>query len=236
MSGGTPPGRLSIIVPVYNERDTIATVLERIRAVSLPGGLEREIVVVDDGSSDGTREVLAGTAGEGCRIVLHPENRGKGAAVRTGIAAGHRGSPPHPGCRPRIRPRRLSAPPRPRPRRCARGLWLPLPERRPPPHVADRRRRQPLSDRHDPRPLRARAQRHGDLLQAGAGRRAEGDAAPRLRLRYRAGDHDQAREARGADPRSAIRYYGRTRAEGKKIGWRDGAAALWTLLKFRFVD
>ena len=51
--------KLSVIVPVYNERNTVVEILRRMRAVELPDGIEREIIVVDDGSRDGTRDVLA---------------------------------------------------------------------------------------------------------------------------------------------------------------------------------
>jgi glycosyltransferase involved in cell wall biosynthesis len=90
--------KLSIIVPVYNEIATINEILRRIRAVRLavPVGygerngtevvLEREIVVVDDGSTDGTRDYLRSLEGEPDLItVFHEQNQGKGAAVRTGL-------------------------------------------------------------------------------------------------------------------------------------------------------
>lgn len=79
--------RISVLIPVYNEERTILELIRRVRAVELP--FQREIVVVDDGSTDGTREALAQEA-EGARdlkVIYHPANRGKGAAVRTALAA-----------------------------------------------------------------------------------------------------------------------------------------------------
>ncbi|NCP87312.1 MAG: glycosyl transferase [Anaerolineae bacterium CG_4_9_14_3_um_filter_57_17] len=73
---------LSVIIPVYNEKNTIHEILARVQKT----GLVWEIVVVDDGSTDGTREVLAALNGKhGVRVILHNKNAGKGAAVRTGI-------------------------------------------------------------------------------------------------------------------------------------------------------
>lgn len=80
--------RLSIIVPIYNEHSTLRTILDRIRAVELPGDLEREIILVDDGSTDGTRDLLHQISDDDDRVqvLLHPQNRGKGAALRTGFS------------------------------------------------------------------------------------------------------------------------------------------------------
>ena len=76
--------KLSVIVPVFNERNTVAEIVRQMRAVDLP--VEREIVIVDDGSGDGTRDVLSQLADSTVHVVLHPHNRGKGAAIRTGLA------------------------------------------------------------------------------------------------------------------------------------------------------
>jgi glycosyltransferase involved in cell wall biosynthesis len=76
--------KLSVIVPVYNERNTVVEILRRMRLVELP--FDREFIVVNDGSDDGTDKVLAQLGDSTVKIVTHPENRGKGAAVRTGLA------------------------------------------------------------------------------------------------------------------------------------------------------
>lgn len=78
--------RLSVLMPVYNERWTLAEIIGRV--LQAPVGLEIELVAVDDGSSDGSWELLAELAAGDCRIkaLRHPRNRGKGAAVRTAIA------------------------------------------------------------------------------------------------------------------------------------------------------
>jgi glycosyltransferase involved in cell wall biosynthesis len=78
--------KLSVIMPVFNERNTIKEILRRVRQVDL-GDIEREIVVVDDGSTDGTRNILAMEEDSVTRVLYHPENLGKGAAVRTGFEA-----------------------------------------------------------------------------------------------------------------------------------------------------
>ena len=74
--------KISVLMPVYNERATLMEILARVRAVPI----EKEIILVDDGSSDGTRELLAGLSGDDLHIILHERNRGKGAAIRSGLA------------------------------------------------------------------------------------------------------------------------------------------------------
>ena len=85
----TTPEKLSVLIPVYNEQYTVAALVEQVVAAPLPELMQREIVVVDDGSTDRTGEVLARVAaahGDTVRLVRHRGNQGKGAAVRTAIA------------------------------------------------------------------------------------------------------------------------------------------------------
>ena len=93
--------KLSIVMPVYNERSTLQEIVERVRTVDLtvdpegknphikgPVTIEREIVIVDDGSTDGTRDILSVWMAQQSRelkIVFHAQNGGKGAALRTGF-------------------------------------------------------------------------------------------------------------------------------------------------------
>jgi glycosyltransferase involved in cell wall biosynthesis len=74
--------KLSVIIPIYNEVQTIQEIIKRVQAT----GLADEIVAVDDGSTDGSREVLGKINGDGnVRVIYHGQNQGKGKAVRTGI-------------------------------------------------------------------------------------------------------------------------------------------------------
>ena len=79
--------KLSIVIPVYNEAATISKIVDLVRSVDV--GMEKEILLVDDCSRDGTREVLnqMALAGPDLKVLFHEVNRGKGAALRTGFGA-----------------------------------------------------------------------------------------------------------------------------------------------------
>jgi glycosyltransferase involved in cell wall biosynthesis len=79
-----PNMKLSVVMPVYNEANTLEEIVARVKA----GGLADEIVMVDDGSKDASPEILKKLDGkDGVRVITHEKNQGKGAAVRTGIQA-----------------------------------------------------------------------------------------------------------------------------------------------------
>jgi glycosyltransferase involved in cell wall biosynthesis len=73
--------KLSVLIPVYNEKNSIQEILSRVQKIPI----EKEIIVIDDCSTDGTRELLPSLKEKGVAIVYHEQNEGKGAAIRTGI-------------------------------------------------------------------------------------------------------------------------------------------------------
>jgi len=79
---------LSVVIPVYNERTYLERVIERVENAKIQEGIERQIICVDDCSSDGTTELLRGLAEKRphLRVLYHAQNQGKGAAIRTGFA------------------------------------------------------------------------------------------------------------------------------------------------------
>jgi len=77
--------KLSVVMPAYNEQATIRTIVSRVLQVDL-GSVDKELIIVDDGSRDGTREILKELDGQnGVRVLFQPHNQGKGAAVWRGI-------------------------------------------------------------------------------------------------------------------------------------------------------
>src|SRR5690348_8761323 len=81
---GPGPVKLSILMPAFNEARTIRHAVEAVMAVELP--CPAELIVIDDGSQDGTASILSDLAGPGVRVVTHPRNWGKGAALLSGAA------------------------------------------------------------------------------------------------------------------------------------------------------
>lgn len=80
-----PIQRLTVAVPVFNERDRVDAAIKELLSVQFP--VDLEVVVVDDGSTDGTSELIENFAGGPVRLIRHDQNRGKGAALRTALAA-----------------------------------------------------------------------------------------------------------------------------------------------------
>jgi glycosyltransferase involved in cell wall biosynthesis len=83
-----PSATLSVLIPLYNEEEFIGTLLERVIAAPLPGGIKKEIIVVDDGSTDDSATIVAGVADKYpgiVQLIRVTRNRGKGAAIRTAV-------------------------------------------------------------------------------------------------------------------------------------------------------
>jgi glycosyltransferase involved in cell wall biosynthesis len=226
--------KLSVIVPVYNERNTVVEVVRRMRAIELPDGIEREIIVVDDGSTDGTRDVLRQLGDSTVRILVHEGNRGKGAAVRTGLALAT-------GDYVLIQDADLEYDPDDWPRLIA--------------PVTRGRARVVYGSRFT-------GERRNMLLLHWIGNRllslvtnvlfnstlSDMETGYKLvdrkllnDLGLRSDHFDIEPEITAKILKRGIRIYevpisymGREFDEGKKITWRDGFAALWTLVKFRF--
>ena len=126
--------KLSILMPVYNERTVVERCISQVLAAPLPEDMERELIIVDDRSTDGTWAILErlAAAHPEIRLFRHEVNRGKGAAVRTAIQQATGDFSHHPGRRPGVRSVRIPDPDPPAarwPRR--RRVRLALPRRQP---------------------------------------------------------------------------------------------------------
>jgi glycosyltransferase involved in cell wall biosynthesis len=226
--------KLSVVIPVFNERPTIEECLRRVRAVDV----EKEILIVDDASTDGTREFLAGLpADPALRVLFQPKNQGKGAAVRRGFeeASGdvvviqdadleydpedyHKLLEPIRDGRADVVygsrflgwPRRVL---RFRHQLANRFLTL-LSNLVTDLNLTDMETCYKMMTRDVAKTLRLRSDRFGIEPEI---------TAKIARLGYRVYE-------------VPISYHGRDYWEGKKIGWRDGFAAVWTILRYAFVD
>jgi glycosyltransferase involved in cell wall biosynthesis len=226
---------LSVVIPVYNEEATVATSIARVRrALKIP----LEIICIDDASTDGTRAVLEGLRAEGLidRLLFHEKNRGKGAALRTGFEHAT-------GDVVVIQDADLEYDPRDLPR-----LLEP---------IADGRADAVFGSRFLSGPHRVLYFWHRlgnglltlvsnmltdlnltdmetcykmvrrDLLQSLPLRTDRFGIEPELTARLA--------QAGARIYEVPISYSGRTYAEGKKIGWKDGVAAFWHILRANFL-
>jgi glycosyltransferase involved in cell wall biosynthesis len=226
--------KLSIVIPVYNEKKTILEILERVRNINL----SKEVIIVDDFSTDGTREVLSNQPGaEDLKVILQPRNMGKGAALRTGFQAVT-------GDLVVIQDADLEYDPNDYP-----VLIQPILENR-----AD----VVYGSRFLGGPHRVLLFWHSvgnkflttlsnlmtdlnltDMETCYKAFRAE--VLQRIHLRENRFGFEPEFTAKVARSRCRIfevpiSYSGRDYTEGKKIGWKDGVAAIYFILKYRFLD
>ena len=228
--------KLSIIMSVYNERETLREILNQVRAVDL-AGVDKEIVAVDDGSTDGSRDILAQEAAVGdLQVFYHDVNQGKGAGIRTGIEHAS-------GDIILIQDADLEYDPRDYP-----AMIRPIIERR-------------VTVVYGSRflgPRKAMLFWHmlgnklltlttnvlyntilSDMETCYKCFRA--DVVKGIPLRSRRFEFEPEITAKVLKRghrifEVPISYYGREYHEGKKISWRDAPLAFWTLIKYRFVD
>jgi len=239
--------KLSVIIPVYNEIDTIAEITARVRAVRLDvptwenranetvAHLDREVVIVDDGSQDGTRDFLDTLRAEpDVKVIFHEENQGKGGAVWTGLQATT-------GDICLIQDADLEYDPRDYVR-----LLQPILEHRT--HVV-------YGSRFRGGPTKAMFFWHmvGNRFLTSVTNVLYNTILSDMETCYKVFTREVAGKLRlrargwGFDPEITaqillsgyriyevpISYSGREFTEGKKISWRDGFTVLWTLLRYR---
>jgi glycosyltransferase involved in cell wall biosynthesis len=225
---------LSVLMPVYNERDTIELILDQVRAVPV----QKQIICVDDCSSDGTREILQRfeAAGRIDKLLRHDVNRGKGAAIRTALAASTGGIVI-------VQDADLEYDP---------ADWPTLLE-----PILDGRADAVFGSRFLGGPHRVLYYWHSvgnralttfsnmftnlNLTDMETCYKAmKGDVARALRLTSDRFGFEPEVTARLAQAKARIfevpiSYSGRTYAEGKKIGWKDGIAAISHIVKYNLL-
>jgi len=224
---------LSVVIPVYNEREFVAQVLRQVQAAPY----RKEIIIVDDASTDGTREVVDHLRSDDVRVFHHERNQGKGAALRTGFAQTK-------GDIVIVQDADLEYNPADYP-----TLLQP---------ILDGRADAVFGSRFLGGPHRVLFFWHRlgnamlttlsnimtnlDLSDMETGYKAfRGDLARSLRIKSNRFGVEPELTARLARMKARIyetpiSYSGRDYTEGKKITWRDGVSALWHIFRFRFFD
>ncbi len=225
---------LSVIIPCYNEQDTIREIIEQVRKVPL----RTELVVINDGSTDASGKILAGMDAEGLQVISHPNNIGKGAALSSGFAVAK-------GDIFVIQDADLEYDPMDLP-----DLLEPIRK-----GVAD----VVYGTRFGGKPQRVHMFWHKmgnrfltfltnllyncTLTDMETGYKMfRREVVEGISLRARRFDVEPELTAKILKAKKwriyelPISYYGRSYEEGKKITWRDGLIAIWTLIRFRFRD
>jgi len=227
-----PRVRVSIVIPAYNEKETIQEIIRRVEALPI----EKEIIVVDDASTDGTREILKGLPADRVKVIYHNKNRGKGAALRTGFARAS-------GEIVAIQDADLEYNP-------ADFLRLISPIVRGEADVV-------YGSRFTGKPEKGeRFHRAVNRFLTALSNLLTGLSLSDMETCYKVFKKEVLQditirsERFGFEPEITakvakrgyriveipISYRGRNRSEGKKIGWKDGLEAIWEIIRFRFVD
>ena len=224
--------KLSILIPVYNERATILEVAQRVQAVTF----DKEIIAVDDGSTDGTRELLPQLEKAGIVVLYHNKNQGKGAAICTALARAT-------GDIIVIQDADLEYDPRD-----YTQLVTPIMEGRAKVVYGSRFLGPRMAmfywhmQANKLLTLMTNILYDAILTDMETGYKAfRADIIKAIPLRSRRFDFEPEITAKVLKHGNRIyevpiSYYGREYSEGKKIGMKDGFVAIWTLLKYRFVD
>jgi glycosyltransferase involved in cell wall biosynthesis len=230
--------KLSVLIPVYNERETLEQIIEQVRGIELSDGLDRELVIVDDGSTDGSRDILKRmTNCPEVHVVFHDVNQGKGAAIRTAVQHAHGDILLIQDADLEYDPREYNAMLRP---------------------ILEKRTKVVYGSRFLGGPRKTMFFSHmiGNKLLTLITNVLYDTILSDMETCYKVFTVEVVRDMALRSRRFElepeltakilkrgyriyevpISYCGREYYEGKKISWRDGFSAMWTLIKYRFVD